>query len=389
MKQHLRFILLLIVVFTVSSMVFAQAGGPDPDADGDGIPDSSDLCPTEAGPTENRGCPVTTVTEEPAQPQPEQPQPQPEPTAVPEEPATVVLPIMPTTGDCVVATATTSRVNVRRNPSLDAEIIGVIEPTALMPAYLKLDGVEGESYILTPMGYIAESVIRFGGENCDQLLKLEIPTGTGPFILRQDADNDGEFDTQFSIVPLASVMGEDQPDYDPTDQTIFWPPIDDDTALLLPAVQSAREAARMNAGCEDTTVFNPNEPVPGCILDITDLIIWCVGDYCFGQQTKLEELIKPIVISPTVPEPPTQTREHILLAVVNPDEATSPAEPAFSPFDRLIFVPEQPDDSTSGDDDSCASTSIGIGPVSVEGCLILTMDLVAFCISDLCVYGEW
>lgn len=31
---------------------------PPPDADGDGIPDASDLCPTDAGPASNDGCPV-------------------------------------------------------------------------------------------------------------------------------------------------------------------------------------------------------------------------------------------------------------------------------------------------------------------------------------------
>lgn len=30
----------------------------DPDSDGDGVPDSSDQCPTEAGPASNGGCPV-------------------------------------------------------------------------------------------------------------------------------------------------------------------------------------------------------------------------------------------------------------------------------------------------------------------------------------------
>ena len=42
--------------------VYAKAGGPPPpppvDTDGDGVPDSSDQCPTQPGPASNNGCPV-------------------------------------------------------------------------------------------------------------------------------------------------------------------------------------------------------------------------------------------------------------------------------------------------------------------------------------------
>lgn len=37
----------------------ALSTGQDPDTDGDGIPDSLDTCPAEAGPVSNNGCPVT------------------------------------------------------------------------------------------------------------------------------------------------------------------------------------------------------------------------------------------------------------------------------------------------------------------------------------------
>ena len=39
---------------------------PPPDADGDGVPDSSDACPTQAGPASNGGCPVPVVVPPPA-----------------------------------------------------------------------------------------------------------------------------------------------------------------------------------------------------------------------------------------------------------------------------------------------------------------------------------
>lgn len=126
------------------------------DRDGDGTVDSLDNCPDSGGPASNAGCPVDDTTT------------QPEPTA---EPTVAPLPPLPTTGNCVVATATNARVNVRSFPSLDAPIIGVLEPEPQAAAYIKFDGVEGESMILTPLGFIAESVLRFGGQ-CGRLFSI-------------------------------------------------------------------------------------------------------------------------------------------------------------------------------------------------------------------------
>lgn len=41
------------------SMIPGQNGCPPPDADGDGVPDMSDDCPNVAGPVSNQGCPLT------------------------------------------------------------------------------------------------------------------------------------------------------------------------------------------------------------------------------------------------------------------------------------------------------------------------------------------
>lgn len=78
MKQRLWLVSLLVMLvmsFTSAASVFAFTSGSDqpsqviapnptpkpttpPDSDGDGIPDSDDLCPNAAGPRENRGCPL-------------------------------------------------------------------------------------------------------------------------------------------------------------------------------------------------------------------------------------------------------------------------------------------------------------------------------------------
>jgi len=61
MNRAARFILLFLLMLSLAGASLAQRGRPTPipDTDGDGITDSSDNCPREPGPPENRGCPVT------------------------------------------------------------------------------------------------------------------------------------------------------------------------------------------------------------------------------------------------------------------------------------------------------------------------------------------
>lgn len=416
MTKHYSWIIGLLLILSLNIATLAQAA---PDRDGDGVPDATDRCISDSGPASNNGCPLPATEAPPADrdgdgvadandqcadtygsnmnngcPLPESSttteQATPEPT--PSTTESISLPVLPTTGDCVVATATSSRVNARQTPALDADIIGVLEPSQVYPAYIRFDGVDGESidFIGTALGFIAASAIRLGGD-CSALPAVTLPTSTGPFTLDKDSDSDSVPDSRMGLVALADVLGTNRTDYDPTDQTIFWPPINDDPeaiGLLLPAVQKVREAssATLGDGCDDVLIFDPTNPsVPGCVFAAEDFSIWCMGDYCLGQQTTRPQLPSPIIVSPTVPTPAPQTREHILLAVA------SPVEPASSPIPTLIFVPQPP--NSNSDDDSCAPVEIGVEVkgvgVSVEGCLILTMDFVAFCISEVCLFGEW
>jgi|GEM_PF-5760565 len=57
-KRSLVLLLLLILSLGLVTQVSAQPGTPD--TDGDGLPDTSDRCPNQAGPRTNDGCPVDT-----------------------------------------------------------------------------------------------------------------------------------------------------------------------------------------------------------------------------------------------------------------------------------------------------------------------------------------
>ena len=114
---------------------------PPGDRDGDGTPDDQDECPDEGGPAQNNGC-------------------QPEPT-----------PELSATGPCLLATRDVQRVNVRQWPSVDAPVVGTIEPSQALKLYALVEG-ETQSWYLTHLGFVAAWVVRTGGD-CDTLPMLQ------------------------------------------------------------------------------------------------------------------------------------------------------------------------------------------------------------------------
>jgi hypothetical protein len=111
----------------------------DGDGNGNGLNDDVDVCPTEAGTTENNGCPATT----------------PEP---------ITLNPMPTSGECVLSTATTSRVNIRATPNLEADIVGSIALNELIVIELALITAEDELWYFIGSGWVSSTAVRLGGD---------------------------------------------------------------------------------------------------------------------------------------------------------------------------------------------------------------------------------
>ncbi len=158
-------------------------------------------------------------------------------------------------------------------------------------------------------------------------------------------------------------------------------------------MQKVREAAaRLGDGCGDTTVFNPTTGVPGCVFGGSDILIFCTMQYCAGQQSAnpqgidLDTLIRTIYLPPNEPQPLTPAFMKLGDVKGESTDSTVPLIP------ELIFVPRPPtndDGSTSGEGIECADAGISVGPFSIGGCLLLSANIAAFCISDICVYHEW
>ena len=144
------------------------------DRDGDGVPDVNDRCPDAGGPSSNSGCPV------------DQPAPQ-QPTPVPTVP-TLTLPILPTSGGCLLATRSAERVHVRANTSLDAAIVSNLDPLTLYPVLATFHNSAGDWDEIAG-GWVANWVVRTGGA-CAALPAVQlVESQPGPPTILLNSDN--------------------------------------------------------------------------------------------------------------------------------------------------------------------------------------------------------
>ncbi|RMG78229.1 MAG: SH3 domain-containing protein [Chloroflexi bacterium] len=126
------------------------------DRDGDGLSDDNDNCPDSGGPSSTGGCPVEATGEQNAPPTP---------TAAPATTSNG-LPVLPTDGECVLATISAVNVNIREEPNATANIVDVLKPSEIMRVIQKTTTPEGEIWFRIEDGWVAGWVTRQAG-SCD------------------------------------------------------------------------------------------------------------------------------------------------------------------------------------------------------------------------------
>lgn len=159
--------------------ITTNAGCPPPDSDGDGTENSQDRCPEQGGPSWNAGCPENqSITPESPNDSDGDGTPDAEDQCPNHAGLTVhqgCLPPLPQEGDCVAATNSNLRGNIRRYPYLDAEIVAQLASSEIVPILQKIETPDSPFY-LTETGWISGVILRFGGD-CDE---VENPETTPP-----------------------------------------------------------------------------------------------------------------------------------------------------------------------------------------------------------------
>lgn len=142
-----------------------------PDSDADGENDAVDRCPNQPGPAGNTGCPLDTtgastiIATPTAGPSTNQPNPL----------------VPPTSGPCQLTSASTLGANVRADLSLNAAVVGSLDPNQVYMVLSAVVNGEGTWYRIEA-GWVASLVVNIGGQ-CPARI---IAVGPSGFTIAQD-----------------------------------------------------------------------------------------------------------------------------------------------------------------------------------------------------------
>ncbi|MCC6804957.1 MAG: hypothetical protein IT319_18895 [Anaerolineae bacterium] len=156
-----------------------DGGNGSQDRDGDGVADFVDRCPDAAGTGFTEGCPVDQV------------QPTDSPPVAPA--TTLILPALPETGECLLATVSGQGINIRAETSTRSLIVGMLNPSLTYPILATRALTDGNWHRIAE-GWVSAEFVRTGG-SCDTLPFVEQPANPngGPFPSRLSHPDDSGF----------------------------------------------------------------------------------------------------------------------------------------------------------------------------------------------------
>ncbi|HLU09101.1 MAG TPA: SH3 domain-containing protein, partial [Oceanobacillus sp.] len=201
------------VSFTVILLLVIVS--PEPvDTDGDGTVDNGDQCPNQAGPRENRGCPVEQApVDSDGDGIADNVDACPNQAGVPEANGCVPapqLPSLPADGACVLATLEAGSVNIREGTSTDTAVVGQLDP---MQIYSVIGRNADSSWLQVNGGWVAAFVVRLGGD-CSTLPQTD-GVAVPDLVLEQPQDPVGLLLPAIQKVRDAAARMENCPEYMP------------------------------------------------------------------------------------------------------------------------------------------------------------------------------
>lgn len=320
---RIHFLFALVLILGIVPAAFAQA------APVCGVPGTPACTPTPR-PTDR---PTTAPTAAPSVEQPSQPTAEPTPELTPTE---APLAPMPATGPCVAAPNGNFRVNVRDWPGEDSEIVKVISADDVVPARAHVKVFDGRTgWLVTDSGFISETVLRFGGEDCIDLPEIDLPESGEPLVLSSDSDDDGEADMQL----------------------VLRAPNRDETA-------------------DDVCIiYNYHNPHGGsgeiCLpLDISGSAVVCIDGHCIVvEETASSEFEPEFHIAADVVVPPVDEDglQNSNLFIVFPSEPEATANVYEGPFDPDICIEHTVGNPYTGKGMTmCISADVSAGDVYCE-----------------------
>jgi hypothetical protein len=243
---------------------------------------------------------------------------------------------MPTTGPCVAAPNGNFRVNVRDWPGEDGGIVDVLSADAVVPARAHVKVFDGRTgWLVTDTGFISETALRFGGEDCIDLPEIEIPEGEETYVLSHDTDEDGDTDLQ----------------------------------LIL-------RAPNRDATADDVCIiYNYHNPHGGsgeiCLpFDISGSAVVCIDGHCIVvEETASSEFEPEFHIAAGVVVPPVDEDgfQNSNLFIVFPGEPEATANVYEGPFDPDICIEHTVGNPYTGKGMTmCISADVSAGDVYCE-----------------------